>query len=312
MEAYKKRTLKKVRKTHLLKKAEEDEGILVDLATRILNKSRTNVIVRSIGLVETNREVFLDINFLNTLYKAASFQLDTRYQFPVATVQFKPLTDENSWPLEYILERLESYGDLKMALWAQRLKSCHTMQSKVMRSYFNFIERDRQEGSSLLKETKIRASFLVQDFESQQIFFKVRFLISNHSKELVSASFDQRFLEKIGHNLDCFESWVIQNGLPLVSKRNCSLNMKYAQAFLDCTLINCESIYQGPEYFTDLIDKNGTKEKQVLQTVFILEPSEEGIFLNTYCIIKENKRMQVEKGKESFSLQEKPGIKCEL
>jgi len=285
METYKKRALTKVRRDFLFKKAEENEEKDVDPSTRYLTSSQVNVIAGDIGLVEINREICLELWYANGHYKIGNFEIEGRSHSRVATLNLKP-ENSNLCPWEYTVKRLESYGDLSLATWAHRLKTCQNNHTKFMRSYYETFKQNDSEMLKTIHQVMEKARFLCKEVENNHAFYKVRYFANQEAKNLSSISYDERFLKKLGHDsIEEFGKWVLKNGIPTMSEQDAPVNLKYGQLVLDCNVADYESIFQGPEQPSRLVDKNGFKKDVMMQTVFIPEPTEEGIYVNTYYLL---------------------------
>jgi hypothetical protein len=285
METHKKRALTKVRRDFLFKKADENEEEKeIDPSTRCLSNNQVNIIAGDLGMVERNREICLEFYYANQQYQVDRFELEQRSHSLVINLELKS-HKFNVCPVEYTIKRLESYGNLELATWAHRIKKSQTSHSQSMTRYYDALKLSGSNGLATLIEAKERADLLCKDLESRYSFFKVRYFADQDSKHLSSISFDGGFLKRIGHNIHDFGSSAVRNGLPIITDETSIGNMKYGQAMLDCNLVDYESVFEGPEQTSKLVDKNGFKKNVQMRTVFILEPSPEGVYMNTYYIL---------------------------
>jgi len=284
METHKKRALTKVRRDFLFKKAEENEEKDIDPSTRCLSNNQVNIIAGDIGMVERNREICVEFYYANQQYQVDRFELEQRSHSLVINLELK-LHKFNMCPVEYTIKRLESYGNLELATWAHRIKKSQASHTKSMRSYYDTIKLNGPTALAALNEAKERAGFLCKELEGRYSFFKVRYFADQDSKNISSISYDDGFLKRIGRNIQSFGSEVVKNGLPVITDETAIPNIKYGQAMLDCNLVDYESVFEGPEQTSKLVDKNGFKKSVQMRTVFILEPSLEGVYMNTYYVL---------------------------
>jgi len=282
LQVAKKRTLKKVRRDFINKKRDDDETKEVDPSTRLLNSNKIHLIAGNIGLVEINRQIYLEPGYVNMLYAVQDVKIDQRPGNSIIRLSFQVNNKNNLMPWEYTVKRLESYGDLNLATWAYKIKSYYAKHMAAMANYYDAIN---MKSSNQLDEVRETSRQLYQEIESQRSFFMARYLAKIESIELVSASYDEGFLKELGFDIHNFSSWVLGNGLPKMLEQDCSIGMKFAKLFLNSTMTDYKTIQKEPQHLNALVDRNGGKKLRGLQTILVTEYAEEGIYLSAYCTL---------------------------
>jgi hypothetical protein len=278
----KKRTLTKVRRDFLHKKENEDESKEVDPSTRILNNNNIHLIAGNIGLVEINRQIYLEPGFVNMLYAVRDFEIEKRPNSSIINLSFQIANENSLAPWEYTVKRLESYGDLNLATWAYKIKTYYTKHVAAMANYYELMNL---KTSSQINEARENARMLCKDIEKERSFFMARYLAKIDTIELVSASFDEGFLKELGFDINNFSYWALSNGLPKMLEKDSSLTMKFAQLFLNSKITDYKPLQKEPQHMNSLLDKNGGRKQKGLQTIMVTETAEEGIYLNIYCTL---------------------------
>jgi len=282
LQVAKKRTLKKVRRDFLNKRCDEDEPKEVDSSTRLLNSNNIHLIAGNIGLVEINRQIYLEPGYVNMLYAVQDVRIDQRPGNSIIRMNFQVSNKNNLMPWEYTVKRLESYGDLNLATWAYKIKNYYAKHMTAMANYYDIMN---MKSTSQLIEMKEASEKLYQEIESERSFFMARYLAKIDSIELVSASYDEGFLKELGFDIQNFSSWTLSNGLPKMLEQDCSIGMKFAQLFLNSKMTDYKSIQKEPQHLNSLVDRNGGKKLRGLQTILVTEYAEEGIYLSAYCTL---------------------------
>src|SRR5205807_1942027 len=88
---------------------ENDEPQILDPTIRFTPNNEDNIILLHLGLAEKNRKIYCNVKYQN-------HTLATPYS-KIVTIDFSESRNSRVKPWKYMVERLESYGDLDMALW---------------------------------------------------------------------------------------------------------------------------------------------------------------------------------------------------
>ena len=305
----KKRPLRKVRKDYIYKKPPKDTLFSPDFVTPCLNEGKVNTIAQSIGLVEVNRQIFLETKFLNEYYKINHIEIhsiENKLNSLTVTLSLSINENSNITPWQYTVKRLESYGDLNLATWAYKAKKYYSNHSEAITRYFELLRLDEQRGFSALEKARTKAFLTCQEIENGFAFHKAVLFANKENTELLSISFDEGFLKGMNHTPESFASWSKVNGLPTLFKNDCSINMKFGNSILDGVVINAKSIQEGPEFECSLIGEGENLQKLTMQNIIILCPDKEGVYMYCYYIIKDNKD---EKGKSIIEERASFGLK---
>lgn len=280
------RILKKVRPGFLNKRAEENEIELTE-SSEPFYKSDGELLVlhRCLGLVEKDRKICIDSSILTSHVSIAGIVLDDQ-PFSQAVVITLKVAEEKPGPYFFIAKRLESYGDLELAQWAQRLINYYTNYPKVISNYFNLFQSDDNKIRLGLMKSNSRALVICKQIEAKYPFRRLLFVAKKESMMLLSTKFSQRFLKEIGYTAESFIELVKKEGLPALFDGDSTAHIEIAKRFLDCTVFEGDIIQPGEEYITYFYDEDGYKRPFVVQFISVLETTPDGLFVSGYFLIK--------------------------
>lgn len=304
-----KRTLKKVRR-HFINRHpnEEADSSIINPSSQYIISDQINVISTCFGLVEKDRKLCMGTQFL-TPYFNIDPEITVQNDLPeikAVTLNLQLSPNNSILPWQYTAKRLESYGDLDLAAWANRLRKYHENYPHIMAKYFELINSDDPQTSKSLRKAKNRAALACKEIESRHCYRKLVSFSSKESTELLSSSYSEGLIKALGHNtVESFVSWTKSNGIPTLFESDCTDHLEIARKFYDCITLNSGIVQEGPEYRTVLYDKEGNKREVLAQYVNILEPSSEGFFISGYFILKTKglKRPKLKKQEEKRNIQ---------
>jgi len=283
----KKRTLHKVRKLFINKKAEDDDPENVDPASRLLNQNVTYMVKSDLCIVEVNRRIVVDMHLLNSNFDVSNAIIEDRY--PQKSVILKLKVNENNSPVpwEYSVKRLESYGDLNMAVWARKLKDYHKHYMNLMAKYFAVFNSEDPLIQQEIEEVKIKACGAHQEIEAKYPYLKWVIFAGAESVDMVCSAYSEDFLKEFGHSVESFQTWVASNGIPSTLDGNSEVHHKIIQSFLDRLSVEKGAVYFGNEYPTFMVDAHGHKKDIIAQYVNVTDPTPDGLLLSGYIILKQ-------------------------
>ena len=282
-----KRVLKKVRKDFVHKKDDQDETALVDPTTHILGDNQIHMIKACNCLVLVNRKICMGLQFLNSQYDVNAVITEAPFQPRRVYLNVKLNRHNETAPWEYTVKRLESYGDLDLAMWAHKVKEHYTNYPRTINKYFELLNSQDSKVLQYIEKCKEQAQLACQEIETKYPYRKLSVLSSKDSAEILCSSYNESFLHEVGHTPESFVECTKMNGLPTYFAADCANNHHVAQKFLACVILNNNGpVSEEPEYETFIYDKNGNKKRVIGQTVNILEPTPEGIMVYIYFLLK--------------------------
>ncbi len=309
-----KRVLKKVRKD-FLNKRDEDETTLVDPTTHILGSDQVHMIKACNCLVLVNRKICMGLQFLNSQYDINPVITEAPFQPRKVYLNVKLNRQNETAPWDYTVKRLESYGDLDLAMWAHKVKEHYTNYPKTINKYFELLNSQDPTVLQYIEKCKIQAQIACQEIENKYPYRKLTVLSNKDSAELLCSSYNESFLQEVGHTPETFVEWTKKNGFPAYFAANCANNHHIAQKFLACVILNNNGpISEEPEREAFMFDKNGDKKRVIGQVINVLEPTSEGIMVYGYFILKKHQPnvnlLKLEN--ESVEAFEKLSINCPM
>jgi len=308
-----KRVLKKVRRDFLNKKDDEDQTAQVDPTTKILGDNQVHMIKACNCLVLVNRKICMGLQFLNSQYDVSPLITEGPFQPKRVYLNVKLNRQNETAPWQYTVERLESYGDLDLAIWARKVKDHYINYPKTMNKYFQLLNSQDPTVIQYLEKCKTQAQLACQEIENKYPYRKLHVMSSKDSAEIISSSYNESFLKEVGHTAESFVECTKKNGLPAYFAADCSNNHHIAQKFLTCVILNHDGpISEEPEFPAEIYDKNGEKKKVIGQVINVLEPTPEGIMVYGYFILKryQNQAHLLTIENESLEALDKLSLNC--
>lgn len=310
------KVLKKVRRQFLRKAVEEEPPpLLVDPQAHHISGTDVYAINYSVGLVEHKRKICIGPQYLNIHFNVKKSTLASTKQSKTAALDL--CINENNPPVswEYTVKRLESYGDLQFATWAHRIRNHYAKYSKVMSNYYDLLESNSPGFHETYKLTQHEAENACREIESNYSYNKIVQFLKKDANELISSSYSEGFLEKIGHTPDSFLSWSKINGLPKILNTDSPMYEDIIKEFLNCIPMITNAIQEGPESESEIYHREGHKLKITAKCVTILDPTPEGIFYYFYLIIKDidssNQTNEAASTEIDLETCNKKSVKCE-
>ena len=310
-----KRVLKKVRKDFLNKKDDQDETALVDPSTHILGSDQVHMIKACNCLVLVNRKICMGLQYLNSQYDVSAEITEAPFQPRRVYLNVRLNRQNETAPWEYTVKRLESYGDLDLAMWAHKVKEHYTNYPRTMNKYFELLNSQDPKILQYIEKCKNQAQAAMEEIENKYPYRKLSVLSSKESAEILCSSYNESFLNEVGHTPESFIECTQKNGLPAYFAADCGTNHHVAQKFLACVILNNNGpISEEPEFDTFIFDKNGDKKRVIGEVVNILEPTPEGIMVYIYFLIKKHptpgNMLKLEN--ESIEALEKLSLNCPM
>ena len=283
---HKKRVLKKVREQYIRKKPDWNDPRDIDPSTRLLCTGEVHPIIPCIGLVEIDRKICVEIEFVHFQYNVSSVTIENNMGSSKLILGFSPNKDSSSTPWEYAVKRLESYGDLELATWAHKIRACFANHSLSMNKYFEQVYSGEKSVNFSLEKARTKAALMCESIESQYPYFKGVFLSKKNSTDLVTVTMSDGFLKEMGHSPESFLLQQKKKGITPIVPKESATTKNFGMAFLNYFMGN----YQPTNEENDaLYDKDGTRRKCIMQNVLILDPTPEGILIYNYFILKKEK-----------------------
>jgi len=288
-----KRPLTKMRRPFLHRASSEldiSESIDTD-QTSSTNGLQINVLSKCLGLVEVNKKILISLQYLNSFSTINHARIENLPNQKAVTLNVAFNSDNNVPSWEEAAKRLESYEDEQLSGWAVWMRNHYLNHTKVMTNYFEYLNSKDPQACIDLRKAKKRAVLMCREIESKYSFRKLLVFAKRDSTELLSVSYSEGILKELGHTPEGFLLWTKYNGLPGMFDKDCPEHLQIARNFFDFkSLKKGEFVSKGEEYIVNLEDKNGKKHKILAQYIHILDPTEEGIFLSGYFIIKDQPR----------------------
>ena len=282
----KKRVLKKVREQFIHKKPDENSAKDIDPTTRCLSTGVAYPIIPSIGLVEIDRKICVELEFVQSHYHLTNVIAENDMGSSMVTMYFQRNTDTPMIPWEYAVKRLESYGDLELAMWAHRIRSCYTNHQLSMEKYFSQMYSGERRTDFTMDKARIKAEIACQNIESQYPYFKGVYFSTRDTTDLLTVTMNDSFLKEMGHTVESYFIQLKNKGImPIVPKE--SITTKgFGKSFLNYFM----GTYKPTEDENDFMyDKNGGRRKCVMQNMMILDPTPDGIYIYIYFILKKER-----------------------
>lgn len=303
----KRRILTKVRRQFLHKRPayNNDIGNYANLVAipEQFNDNSARLLEPSLGLVETNRTISAGYQFLNSHYKVTSIRVDNQFASSAVTLNLQS-NDVDILPWEYCAKRLESYGDLELAIWAKRLKTYHENYPKLMDSYFNLTKAADTQMSAAMAAGMEQAALACREIETKYAYSKQTLYGNKSSMCPVSLTLNDQMLRDIGHDVDSFVEWTNQHGIPGLFGRASAMTLDLCKQHMTGLDLQQLSLFQeGPEYTVDFYDKEGQRKPRKVKLYCSIDPMPEGFFVNVYVVQKQtllNDTINEEQG-SSFS-----------
>jgi len=279
-----KRVLSKINR-HSLNRAlqEEEEEPIENPPTFYLNPQKIFMLSSCLCLAEDNRKIYVDTSYLNSYFKTSNIIIQDKFFNKVVDVKLQ--VNSANTPLDYTIDRLESYGNLELAMWAQRMKKYFLGYKKVMTNYYDLMNSQDPNMMAAMEKSQIDARLACKEIESQYSYKKLQAFSTLEGTEMLLSSYSEGFLEEMGYTVQEFMETVRGNGLPELFNKDCTVHLDIAKRFLDGTTLSSGSIQDWSEYFTTIKDKTGKKKEVKFHFVNILEPRPEGILTTGYFVL---------------------------
>jgi len=280
-----KRVLSKINRHSLIKapQEEEEQETIEDPPSFYLNPKKIFMLSSCLCLAEDNRKIYVDTSYLNSYFNTSNIILQDKFYNKVVDVRLQ--VNAANTPLDYTIERLESYGSLELAMWAQRMKKYFLGYKKVMTNYYDLVDSQDPNMMAAMEKSQIDARLACKEIESQYSYKKLQAFSTLEGTEMLLSSYSEGFLEEMGYTVQEFMETVRGNGLPELFNKDCTVHLDIAKRFLDGTTLSSGSIQDWSEYFTTIKDKTGKKKEVKFHFVNILEPRPEGILTTGYFVL---------------------------
>ena len=280
------RVLKKVRINFINRRPDEAHADAGFPPQQLQDNNAIQMIDPAIGLVERNRKICVGVRFLNSYITINNLRVEEQISCKAVTFNIQMNQDHPILPWEHCVKRLESYGDLNLATWAQKIRSHHSVYPEVMAQYFELTKS--QDPNTLANFAKAKNQVMLVQREIQSAYpYKCVRLFSNGSTTVpLEASYSEGFLKEISHTLESFCDLVRDSGIPTLFGGECPYHLEMAKSFLDCSMFQADPVKYGAEFHSYLYDKNGMKRLVCLQSISFVEPAPGGLFLTGYLVIK--------------------------
>lgn len=289
-----KRTLSKVNRHSLHRAREEDEEndeMIAEPPAFYLNPKKVFMLSSCLCLAEDNRKIYVDTSYLNSYFNTTKIVLQNLLENRTVDINLQVSQNNPNAPLDYTIERLESYGNLELAMWAKRMKKYTSGYQKVMTDYYKLARSDDPAIIESMRSSQIEARFACEEIERQYAYKKLQAFSTLEGTEMLLSSFSEGFLEEMGYSVEEFIERVKEKGLPELFNKECGVHLDIAKKFLDGTTLSSGPIQDWSEYITTIYDKNGHKKEVKFHFLNIIEPRPEGILTTGYFILNTNGKL---------------------
>lgn len=280
----KKRILKKVRINSINKRPSLNAEI--DLLPQQVQENSIQMIDPSIGLVVKNRKICAGVRFLNSHFSINN--LKVQKQVHGREVCFNVELNKNNpiVPWEYHVKRLESYGNLDLVTWAQKIKGYRSTYPKVMAQYFEMVKSEDPHIMAGLAKARNQVKEAQNLIKSRFPYKTVSLFSDGVATVPHTISYSEDLLNEMDHSLESFCDSVTQRGIPTLFGGDSQYHIEMAKSFLTCSMLQADPVKYGPEFKSYLYDKAGAKRPAVFQAISFVEPAPGGLNLTGYLIIK--------------------------
>lgn len=227
-----KRTMTKVRLNFLNRRADECDSNDSISSSSDHNNNTVYSLNPSVGLVEINGKVLVDPQYFNLHYTMTTTIIQDHNKMKAVMVHLSRKEDAEQSSLETAAKRLESYGDLELATWAHRIRKHQLNYPQTMAKYFGLVYSGNPDVVLSLKKAKSTAIQTCRDIEGKYPYCKVIHFFGKEANKLMSCSYNEWFLEEVGHTVDSFVTWSKENGLLHFIDNKCTLYLDFAKQLL--------------------------------------------------------------------------------
>lgn len=291
-----KRSVSKVRRPFLNKRTDENEPeTAIDSATKYITNNDVWLIATSIVNSKKDKKISTSIKFLNSHFNVKSITTGNHPRSKVVTLNLKVNQKNVSMPWEYMTKKLEAYDDIELLSMIKEFAKLHVGFTKAISTNFGLLPSDNPQSEVEMRKIKARAVKACREIENNmKSYHKSVFYISKGKANLLSLSYSEGLLKKLGYTVDNFQSWSKSNGIPAIFDGQ---DMGYKEAvskrffgFFECAKLDGETLDLGPEFVMPVYRNEGRQREVGVKYISILDPLPDGIFLTGYTMVKSKKR----------------------
>jgi len=228
-------------------------------------------------------QLSFDISMLNTFKYITSVEVRKDLNEKVVTLllESKPNQQISSW--HTVAEDLEANESPEVRGWSDSLRKFGTRYEGFMKEFEALKrENDLQKRMFFYKMRQQAASkrlYILSTFPA----FEIRYRMKKDEIKCSELCYNETFLKEIGYTLENFTSTVLSEGLPKFLVSGSLVEKEIVKGIWENYLVN-EA--ESPEQETEILMKTGYRKKVIMQTLTLVELSENELILSYIVYLK--------------------------